>query len=357
MRKALYKRGARLCLILLVIAVVLWPVVASLDDPRGAFFTFVLGPFNDMRHFGNVLEATTPLLFTGLAVVIMFKAGAFNLGAEGAFFLGGVVATAVLLKLPLAGPLLPVVAIVAGGVIGASVCVVPAWLKASVGASELVCSLMLNYAALFIGLYIVNYHLRDPNAGAMLSYRIPVDGKLPRILAGTRVHLGLVIGLLGCALGAVYLYKTRWGYESRLVGSNPLFARHVGVRTVLVGLIAPCVGGFIAAVGGAVEIEGMYSRFSWTDLPGLGWNGLVVAILANNNPAFVPVAAVFLAYLEVGGDLLAQNFAVPAEVVGVIKALIILFSTMSIAVGNPRIKQLLVRVMPGARKLNTEVEP
>ena len=224
------------------------------------------------------------------------------------------------------------------------------WFEGVAGAKQAI-------AALFIGLYIVNYHLRDPNAGAMLSYRIPLDGKLPRILAGTRVHLGLVIGLLGCALGAVYLYKTRWGYESRLVGSNPLFARHVGVRTVLVGLIAPCVGGFIAAAGGAVEIEGMYSRFSWTDLPGLGWNGLVVAILANNNPAFVPVAAVFLAYLEVGGDLLAQNFAVPAEAVGVIKALIILFSTMSIAVGNPRIKQLLVRVMPGARKLNTEVEP
>ncbi|MGQ7932677.1 ABC transporter permease [Paraburkholderia sp. D1E] len=355
MHKDILRRGARLCLILAVIVVVLLPVVASLGDPRAAFVTFVFGPINDMRHFGNVLEAMTPLLFTGLAVVMMFKAGASNLGAEGAFFLGGVAATWVLLKVPMSAPFLPIVAIAVGGVVGASVCVVPAWLKASVGASELVCSLMLNYAALFIGLYVVNYHLRDPNAGAMLSFRIPVDGKLPRILEGTRVHLGFVIGLLCCALSAVYLYNTRWGYEVRLVGSSPLFARHVGVRTVMVGLIAPCIGGFIAAAGGAIEIEGMYSRFSWTDLPGLGWNGLVVAILANNNPVFVPVAAIFLAYLEVGGDLLAQNFAVPAEVVGVIKALVILFSTVSITARSPRVKRMLVRALRGARKLNTEV--
>jgi ABC-type uncharacterized transport system permease subunit len=352
MRKDILRRGARLCLILAVIVVVLLPVVASLDDPRAAIATFVFGPFDDVRHFGNVLEAMTPLLFTGLAVVVMFKAGAFNLGAEGAFFLGGVAATWVLLKVPMSAPFLPFVAIIVGGVVGSSVCVVPAWLKASVGASELVCSLMLNYAALFIGLYIVNYHLRDPNAGAMLSFRIPVEGKLPRILEGTRVHLGFMIGLFCCALSAVYLYKTRWGYEVRLVGSSPLFARHVGVRTVMVGLIAPCLGGFIAAAGGAIEIEGMYS---WTDLPGLGWNGLVVAILANNNPVFVPVAAIFLAYLEVGGDLLAQNFAVPAEVVGVIKALVILFSTVSITARNPRVKRMLVRALRGARKLNTEV--
>jgi ABC-type uncharacterized transport system permease subunit len=331
MSKEIGKLVQRLILMALVVAVLLVPIVASLAQPWDAAGTFLLGPLQDRRHFGNLLEAMTPMLFTGLAVSLMFRAGMFNLGAEGAFFLGGVLATFVLLKAPLPPALLAVSAIVIGGIFGASVCVVPAWLKIQFGASELVCSLMLNYAALFLGLYIVNYYLRDPDAGAMLSYRLPEAGKLPRIIAGTRVHLGLLIGLFACVASYWYLFRTRWGYEARLVGSNAAFARHIGIGTASIAITVQWLGGFIAAAGGAIEVQGMYSRFSWSDLPGVGWNGLVVAILAGNDPLLVPAAALFLAYLAVGGDLLAQNFAVPAEIVGLIKALVILFSTASVA--------------------------
>jgi ABC-type uncharacterized transport system permease subunit len=343
MHNEIGKLARRLILMALVLTLVLLPIVASLDQPRDAVALFLMGPLQDRRHFGNVLEAMTPMLFTGLAVSLMFRAGMFNLGAEGAFFLGGVLATYVVLHVPLPPMLLAATAIMVGGVVGASACAVPAWLKVQFGASELVCSLMLNYAALFLGLYIVNYYLRDPNAGAMMSYRLPVEARLPRILPGTRLHLGFLLGLAACVAGNVFLFRTRWGYEARLVGSNAAFARHVGIGTTAVALLIQCLGGFIAAAGGAIEVQGMYTRFTWTDLPGLGWNGLVVAILAGNNPLLVPLGAFFLAYLSVGGDLLAQNFAVPAEVVGLIKALVILLSTASITLRRVPLRQTVSR--------------
>jgi len=327
MSGALLKLLGRLGLLLLVVAVVVAPMLAALDDPLAALRLFLFGPFSTLRNLGSVVTSATPLLFTGLAVSLMFRAGMFNLGAEGAFFLGGVAATAVLLRAPLPEWALASGAVLAGGVAGSIACLLPGWMKVRYGASELVTSLMLNYAALFLGLYIVNYWLRDPDAGAMLSYHFPPEGRLTRLLAGTRIHAGVLGGLAACALGAVYLFRTRWGYEARIVGSNPAFARHLGLPTAAIAIGVQALGGFIAAAGGAVEVQGMYTRFAWTDLPGQGWNGLVVAILAGNHPLLVVPAAFALAALQVGGDLLARNFNVPLEMIGLIKALVILLST------------------------------
>ncbi|WP_296001755.1 ABC transporter permease [Rugamonas sp.] len=327
MKTALRKLLIRLALLLAVVALVVTPMLAGLDDPLAALRLFLFGPLSTLRNAGSVVTAATPLLFTGLAVSLMFRAGMFNLGAEGAFFLGGVAATWVLLRVPLPEWALSGGAIVAGGLVGGLVCLLPSWMRARYGASELVTSLMLNYAALFFGLYLVNYWLRDPDAGAMLSYHLPPEGRLTRLLPGTRIHSGVLAGLVACALGAVYLFRTRWGYEARIVGSNPGFARHLGLPVAAIAIGVQALGGFIAAAGGAVEVQGMYTRFAWTDLPGQGWNGLVVAILAGNHPLLVVPAAVALAMLQVGGDLLARNFNVPLEMTGLIKALLIFLST------------------------------
>jgi simple sugar transport system permease protein len=214
-------------------------------------------------------------------------------------------------------------------------------LRVRFGASELVSSLMLNYAALFIGLYVVNYLIRDPQAGAMESFRFPLDARLPRLVAGTHVNLGTPLALLACALGGVWLFSTRWGYQARVVGANPGFARHIGLNIAAVATGVQALGGLAAAAGGAVEVQGMYPRFTWQALPGQGWNGLVVAILAGNNPYLVPPAALALSYLQVGGDLLARNFDVPAEAVGLVQAMVILFATAGAITRSPRLRRLL----------------
>lgn len=339
-RSALLATALTVALLLVVVGLVLVPIALALDDPADAIRIFLLGPVSDLRHLGNIVEAATPLMFTGLAVALMFRAGMFNLGAEGSFFLGAVFSAFAILKLPLPAWAMAPVAVLFGAALGSLACLIPGLLRARFGASELVSSLMLNYAALFLGLYIVNYLLRDPNAGAMLSYKFPQAALLPRILPGTRVHLGVLIALAACALGAVYLFATCWGYEARVVGANPGFARHLGLPVTTVAASVQALGGFIAAAGGAIELQGMYLRFSWQSLPGQGWNGLVVAILANNNPLLVPPAAFALSYLQVGGDLLARNYDVPAEVVGLVQALVILFATATAITRNPRLLRL-----------------
>lgn len=340
-RAALAPAIATIGLLLVVVAVVVVPVALTQADPVGALGTFVLGPLADRRHLGNVVETATPLLFTGLSVSLMFRAGMFNLGAEGAFFLGGVAATYAALALPGPDFSRAAVAVGFGAAVGSLVCAIPGFLRVRFGASELVSSLMLNYAALYLGLYVINYLVRDPNAGAMASFRLPPEARLPRLFAGTHVHLGALIGLLACGLGGAWLFATRAGYEARVVGASPGLARHVGLSIATVATGVQVLGGLAAAMGGAVEILGLYPRFAWTDLPGQGWNGLVVAILAGNNPFLVPPAALALSWLEVGGDLLARNYDVPSQLVGLIQAAVILFATAAAITRNPRLRDWL----------------
>ncbi len=342
-RNALLATGLTLVLLLVVLGLVLVPIALALPEPGDAIRTFLLAPLADRRHLGNIVETATPLMFTGLAVSLMFRTGMFNLGAEGSFFLGAVFSAFAILELPLPDWAMAPAAIVIGAAVGSLACLIPGVLRARFGASELVSSLMLNYAALFFGLYVVNYVLRDPNAGAMLSYKFPPAAQLPRLIPGTRVHLGLLLALAACALGAVYLFATRAGYEARVVGANPGFARHLGLRVTVIAASVQALGGLIAAAGGAIELQGMYLRFAWQSLPGQGWNGLVVAILGGNNPLLIPPAALALSYLQVGGDLLSRNFNVPAEVVGLIQALVILFATATAITRNPLLRRLLTR--------------
>jgi len=326
-----------LLLLVAIIALVLTPIAMTQADPLGMIETFLLGPFRSPRHAGNIIEMATPAMLCGLAVAIMFRAGAFNLGVEGAFFLGGLATVATVLLVPLPGFAMIPAALIVGAVVGSSVCAVPGYLRARYEVSELVSSLMLNFAALFIGLYVVNYLLRDPSAGAMVSYKIPADARLPRLIAGTRIHLGTVLALVACVAGSIYLFRTTWGFESRIVGANPGFAAHLGLPMKRIMLRAQIIGGTIAAAAGGIELLGLYQRFSWQSLPGNGWTGVVVAILARDHPLLLIPAALFLSYLQVGGDMVARNHEVPNEVVGLIQALILICVTAAAITRNPRL--------------------
>ncbi|MBL7006615.1 MAG: ABC transporter permease [Spirochaetia bacterium] len=293
------------------------------DMPGAALKAFLFGPLDSMRHFGNVLEMMIPLIFTGLAVGVMFQADQFNLGAEGAFFMGAVVSAFVAIQWPMPSFIHPVVTIFMGGLTGAVFCGIPALLKVKWGASELVSSLMFNYIAFFFGLYLINYFLRDINAGAMVSFLLPATAKLPFIIPKTRVHFGLIIAFFAVAVMYFFNYRTRWGYKNQLTGFNSLFAEYAGIKTAAVVISAQLIGGFIAGAGGSIELLGLYRRFSWQNLPGYGWSGVIVAILARRNPAYIPLAAFFLAYLRIGADLMSRQSDVQNEIVAIIQGVMI----------------------------------
>jgi ABC-type uncharacterized transport system permease subunit len=294
------------------------------DSPLEAVRIFTFGPFDSLRHMGNIVEAAIPLIFSGLSMAVVFQASLFNLGAEGIYYISGALVSVIAIFVPMPAGIHPLVIILAGALIGALVMAIPGVLRAKLGASELVTSLMLNNILLGVGLWLLTNFLRDASTGSQISYKFAQTAQLPKIISGTRIHLGLIIALVCVALTYIFLYRTKWGYEIRMTGLNPDFARYAGVNTAKVIILAHVVSGVLAGMGGAIETIGIHQRFEWTALPGYGFDGAMIAMLAGNNPIGVVGAALFVAYLRVGADMVARLSDVPTEMVSILQALIIL---------------------------------
>ena len=292
--------------------------------PLESIRIFTFGPFDSVRHIGNIIEAALPLIFAGLATSIIFQASLFNLGAEGIYYISGAVVSMIAIFFSMPHLVHTTLIIAVGAVIGALVMAVPGYLRAKFNTSELVTSLMLNNILLGLGLWLLTNVMRDPSTGNQISYKFADTALLSRIIPGTRIHSGLLIAAVCVVLTYVFLYRSKWGYEIRMTGLNPDFARYSGINTARVIVMAHIVAGLIAGVGGAVETIGIHRRFEWTMLPGYGMDGAMIAMLGGNNPFGVVLASLFVAYLRVGADMVARLSDVPTEMVAILQALIIL---------------------------------
>lgn len=321
--------------IALVLAFLLIFAVSAM--PMEAIYQFVVGPFTSNRQIGNILTTAATLSFTGVAVCIMFQASMFNMAAEGACFLGALAGAGAATMLDLPAGLSMLVPMLAGALIGALVGLIPGVLRARLGANEMVSSLMLNYISLYLGLYVLKNALIDKGAGQIATAKLPKISRLPNIWQGTGVHAGVIIVIVVIVAAYLYLYKTRSGHNLRVYGQNPEFARYAGVGVTGVIISSQVIGGAVAGLGGAVEIMGMYQRFQWTALPGYGWDGIIIAILARNKPQFVPLAALFISYLRTGANCMNTYADVPKELITVIQALLMILVTA--AALTDRLKQ------------------
>lgn len=311
------------------------------DQPLDSFITFITGPLSGKRYIGNVIETAIPLIFAGLATCVVFQANLFYFGAEGIFYFSGLIAAIIGIYVALPKGIHPVVAIIVAGIVGALIAGFTGVLKAKWNASELVTSLMLNNILLGIGLYILNYVLRDPKALAIASVKFPNTANLSRILPGTRVHTGIIIALVMVVLTYLFLYKTKWGYALRMTGLNREFANYSGINTFWVIIYAHLISGFIAGMGGATQVLGMHTRFEWTTLLGYGFDGALIAMLAKNNPIGVIGSAFFLAYIRVGADMIARMSDIPSEMVSILQAVIILLISAERFLSHWRQRKLL----------------
>lgn len=293
------------------------------DQPFEAIKYLLIGPLTSKRNMGNVIEAMIPLIFTGTGVCIMFSANQINLAGEGAFHVGGLFAACVGMSLT-AKFVTPAAALLVAGVAGAIFTAIPAVMKIKTTANEMVSSLMINYLALNCGNYMLNNVIGDPKASAA-SYALSDAAELPVLLDGTRIHVGLIIAIAVAVLGYLFLYRTKFGYELRLTGENEEFARYSGISIVRVVLLSQLLGGFVAGLGGGVEmLSPLYSRFTWTSLMGYGWDAIIICTLAKKNPLYTPFAALFLAYLRTGASIMARRTDVTLEIVQITQGIIIL---------------------------------
>ena len=328
-------RGAAAIGIALLVAAIL--IFVSADGDRlahtgEALRQLLIGPLFrsngsiNVKNICDVLAAMIPTIFTGLATCVMFSANQFNLGAEGGIMLGAFVSALFAVYVPLPAGVLPVVAVLAAAVAVSAMMLIPAVLKAKLGVSEMVNSLMLNYVVMYLIKYLLNTHLADKTKGQIQSYPFQEQARIaPLIDNGSMLTWGFVIALIFVVLTSLFMYRTSWGYGIRMIGINQDFARYSGMNVAAIVILSQVLGGALAGIGGGVEMLGRYSAYSWNALPGYGWTGITVAILAGNNPAFVPLAAFFMAYLNKGCSLMSTYSGVPSQLIDIIQAVIFLF--------------------------------
>ena len=284
----------------------------------------------EAKRLTEILAAMIPTTFTGLSVCIMFAANQFNMGAEGGIMLGAFVSAMAAIYLPLPAGLHPIVAVLLGGLAVAIVMLIPAVLKAKLNVSEMVCSLMLNYIIMYVIKFLMNTPLADKSKGQIMSFPFRETSLIApivnnKIFSGSKLTWGFVIAMITVVICGLFMYRSRWGYAIRMIGINQDFSKYSGMNVAGTIILSQVVGGFLAGAGGGIEMLGRYNAFSWSALPGYGWTGITIAILAGNNPYMVPLAAFFMAYLSKGCDLMATYAKVPAQLISIVQGVIFLF--------------------------------
>jgi ABC-type uncharacterized transport system permease subunit len=325
----------------IALGVVLLIIAVVSDNPFNAIKELLLGPLATTRRIGNVIEAMIPITFTGLAVTMVFKTHRFNLASESAFFLGAMVTLMVGMYSPFSALPTMILAMIAGFSVGALVGIIPALINFKFGANELVISLMLNYVVSFYVKYLLNYKVRDPDSASLQSFPMKEGVDLGNLFPGTRIHYGLIIMAVVVVIAYIILYKTKWGYALRMTGLNEKFSKYSGIKVTRVIIAAQALGIGIAGLGGSVEMLGLYNRFRWAESPGYGWDGIIVAALARNNPAGVPLAAFFLAYIRVGADILNRTTSIPAEIISLVQAIIIILIAAQAFLSKQKQRQIV----------------
>ncbi|QRG86246.1 ABC transporter permease [Bulleidia sp. zg-1006] len=279
-----------------------------------------------VKSFTDILASMIPIIFTGLATCVMFSANQFNLGSEGGILLGAFVTSLIAVYVPLPGALLPIVAILAGTLVTGLMMLIPAVFKAKLNVSEMVNSLMLNYVIMYIIKFLMNTFIADKTKGTVQTANFQTNALLPQLIDnGSKLSIGFVVAIVMVILITLFMYRTRWGYAVRMIGINKEFSMYSGLNVAFIIILTQVVGGLLAGMGGGIEMLGKNIYFDWTTLPGYGWTGVTVAILAGNNPAFTPLAAFFIAYLAKGCTLMSTYTSVPAQLIDIIQATIFLF--------------------------------
>ncbi len=298
-------------------------------DPFEAYGALFYGAF--YKNWSTSIINATPLIFTGLAIAFAFQANLFNIGAEGQYYLGAMVATylGLTIKLP---PILslPLIFIV-GAIIAGLYNFIPAWLKVKTGASEVITTMMFAHIARYFSPIFIRFFGGDPakrSPHPYVTYKILETNRLPRMKsflpeADYRIHTGILIAVVIALVVYYILYYTKLGYDIRAVGKNINAAKMQGINTGKIIFIALIVSGMLAGFSGISQITGLEHKLAQELNAGYGWNGISVALLASNDPIAVIFTAILWGALDSGGQYMQRNIGISGAIVEIIKGIIL----------------------------------
>ena len=296
-------------------------------QPDVAFRALLFGAFGNANSVAETLLKASPLLFTALGMCAAFQCRLWNIGAEGQLYLGALAATIGGVYFPLPSPMLAIpVLMLLGFLAGGCWAVVPGWLKAKFGVSEIITTIMMNYIAIFLVSYAVHGPLRDPQGYLPQSAALSEAAALPILMTRTRLHLGIVLGIASaCVLYAIFK-KTTLGFQMRIVGHSPLAARYSGIHVERILLFSMMLSGGLAGIAGMGEVTGVHHRLLETISPGYGYTAIVIALLSYLHPLIAVFVSILFAGLIVGADAMQRVAGLPSALAMVIQGLIVLFA-------------------------------
>lgn len=293
-------------------------------SPVVGFGALIDGALGTKEEIAETLVQATNLLFPALGIAIAFRAGLFNIGAEGQLILGGFAAGWLGAQFPLPGylaiPMVLLAGALAGGVWGA----IPGFLRARFGANEVIATLMLNVVAVLLATYFVGGPLAQPGGGAQETATLRKAAQLPDLIADSRLTWALIIGLAVAFALRWVLQKTVFGYELRAAGEAPETARRAGIDLGRTALVAMALSGALAGLGGATIVAGVLHRFNTGLSPGYGFIAIAVALVGNLDPLWILLASLAFGMLQSGGIAMQAEAGVPREVVSLVTGLVII---------------------------------
>jgi simple sugar transport system permease protein len=319
-------RGVRDAAIALGIIVVFGSLAMLLAgvNPLDGFSALLIGALGNVPETAETLVQTTSLLFPALGIALAFRAGLFNIGAEGQLLMGGLFAGVLGEQLTAPGfvtiPILLLAGAVGGGLWGA----LAGWLRARFSANEVIATLMLNYVAIQVAAYAISGPLKSSGGAGYETGELPAQSWLPTILPDTRLTVALILALALAFFLRWVLRSTVVGYQLRAVGDAPQAARRAGIDLAKMRFWTMAFSGAIAGLGGATVVLGVLHRFNLALSPGYGFIGIAVALVGELDPLWVTVAAFVFGILQNGAIGMQAAANVPRDVVTAIEGLIIL---------------------------------
>jgi simple sugar transport system permease protein len=304
----------------LVIALAICAAFIALagENPFTAGRVLLLGALGSPLRIAETLSKTVPLVMTGLSVALAFRAGFFNIGAEGQFLAGALAAAALGAKLQWPFPLV----LLGGTLAGTGPAILAGWLKTRRGAPEIITTIMLNYIVTGLAAFAVQGPLQERAHQQPQTDVLPAISQLPALIPDTTLHAGVFLAVLCAALCWWLLFRTERGFLLRAAGEGAQAAQAAGIAVEKNVLYAVALSGALAGLGGAMEVAGATKQLGLTQF-GYGYTAIAVALLARLNPLGVLPAALLFGMLSAGGGAMERNTGVPAVTVSIVIGVVI----------------------------------
>lgn len=331
-----------LCLVVIVF-------VTGKEGAYDAIYNFAIGPFTSKRRFAQVLSRMCPYMLIGCGMCFVYASGRFSVISEGIINIAPIPILYVIFCTAFGTQVMPglpkivnqLIIIVSCIVVGGLVAMIPAFGREKLGANEMVTSTILNFVCLYLALWVVRGYMADRSNSFLCTPNYPDNMRFTRYWGNTNLSEGIWVAIIGVIIACIIFYRTRLGVEIRITGVNPSFAKYAGINTKITPFMGQVLGGIFAGVASAVEIFGAYDQYQLSMLTNIGFDGLIIAVMAKKQPAFIPLTAFVLAYIRTAAAVLNTNTNIPVELVTMLQAVIIFFVAAEEFLGKSRQKAII----------------